>query len=153
MKKRPSKVAHNQPPIFFSILPTGPKSAQISYFFNKNDYLRNFYIMTLIEGIFDRSFGISCCNSYHLSSPSCSNQIKTWRWKFAQKCQFSSNVSLCCQYFWTKIPLQRTGSQIDTVYCDCWFHVFDLWEDSCLDFCTVWTAKRCKIQIMNKIKS
>ena len=31
MKKTPSKVAHNRPPIFVSVLPTGPKSAQISY--------------------------------------------------------------------------------------------------------------------------
>ena len=30
MKKTPSKVAHNWPPIFFSVLPTGPKPAQIS---------------------------------------------------------------------------------------------------------------------------
>ena len=30
MKKPPSKVAHNQPQFFFSLLPTGPKPAQIS---------------------------------------------------------------------------------------------------------------------------
>ena len=30
MKKLPSKVAHNRPPIFFSVLPTGPKQALIS---------------------------------------------------------------------------------------------------------------------------
>ena len=34
MKKPPSKVAHNRPTnFFFSVLPTGPKSAQISYVF------------------------------------------------------------------------------------------------------------------------
>ena len=31
MKKSPANVAHNWPPNFFSVLPTGPKSAQISY--------------------------------------------------------------------------------------------------------------------------
>ena len=31
MKKPASKVAHNWPQILFSVLPTGPKSAQISY--------------------------------------------------------------------------------------------------------------------------
>jgi hypothetical protein len=31
MKKTPIKVAHNRPQTFFSLLPTGPKSAQISY--------------------------------------------------------------------------------------------------------------------------
>ena len=30
MKKTPSKVAHNRPNIFFSVLPTDPKPAQIS---------------------------------------------------------------------------------------------------------------------------
>ena len=31
MKKMPSKVAHNRPKCFFSVLPTGPKQAQISF--------------------------------------------------------------------------------------------------------------------------
>ena len=31
MKKLASKVAHNWPPNFFSVLPTSPKSAQIFY--------------------------------------------------------------------------------------------------------------------------
>ena len=31
MKKTPSKVAHNRPTHFFSVLPTGPKSAQITF--------------------------------------------------------------------------------------------------------------------------
>jgi hypothetical protein len=31
MKKPSSKVAHNWPPNFFSVLPTSPKSAQILY--------------------------------------------------------------------------------------------------------------------------
>jgi hypothetical protein len=31
MKKLLSKVAHNRPKTFFSVLPTSPKSAQISY--------------------------------------------------------------------------------------------------------------------------
>ena len=39
MKKLLSKVAHNQPKTFFSVLPTSPKSAQISNC--------DFYIMTL----------------------------------------------------------------------------------------------------------
>jgi hypothetical protein len=30
MKKLASKVAHNRPKLFFSVLPTGPKPAQIS---------------------------------------------------------------------------------------------------------------------------
>ena len=47
MKKPASKVTHNQPQFFFSVLPTGPKSAQISYSVHKNGSLRNFYIMTL----------------------------------------------------------------------------------------------------------
>jgi hypothetical protein len=34
-------------PFFFSVLPTGPKSDQISYFFQKNGSLRDFYTMTL----------------------------------------------------------------------------------------------------------
>ena len=34
MKKLPSNVAHNLPKPFFSVLPTDPKSAQISYFFH-----------------------------------------------------------------------------------------------------------------------
>jgi hypothetical protein len=38
MKKPPTKVAYNRPP-FFSVLPTDPKSAQISYFFHKNGSL------------------------------------------------------------------------------------------------------------------
>ena len=36
-----------RPKICFSVFPTGPKSAQISYCFHKNGSLRNFYIMTL----------------------------------------------------------------------------------------------------------
>ena len=32
MKKLPSKVAHNRPKFIFSVLPTGPKPAQISIF-------------------------------------------------------------------------------------------------------------------------
>ena len=31
MNKLPSKVAHNRPQFFFSVLPTGPKSAQIPF--------------------------------------------------------------------------------------------------------------------------
>ena len=31
MKKPSSKIAHNRPPIFFSVLPIGPKPAQISF--------------------------------------------------------------------------------------------------------------------------
>ena len=31
MKKPSTKVAHNRPQFFFSLLPTGPKAAQISY--------------------------------------------------------------------------------------------------------------------------
>ena len=31
MKKLPSKVAHNWPKFFFSVLPTGPKPAQITF--------------------------------------------------------------------------------------------------------------------------
>ena len=30
MKKPASKAAHNRPPIFFSVMPTGPNPAQIS---------------------------------------------------------------------------------------------------------------------------
>ena len=30
-EKLPWKIAHNRPQIFFSVLPTSPKSAQISY--------------------------------------------------------------------------------------------------------------------------
>ena len=51
MKKTPSKVAHNRPKTFFSLQPTGHKSAQISYFFHKNGSLRDFYIMTFLEDI------------------------------------------------------------------------------------------------------
>ena len=32
MKKPASKVAHNQPKCFFPVLPTGPKSAQITFY-------------------------------------------------------------------------------------------------------------------------
>ena len=32
MKKSPSKVAHNRPKFVFSLLPTGPKPAQISHY-------------------------------------------------------------------------------------------------------------------------
>ena len=53
MKKPPSKVAHNRPKLFFSVLPTGPKSAQISYSFHKNGSLRDFYIMTWDIDIMD----------------------------------------------------------------------------------------------------
>ena len=31
MKKTPSKVAHNRFPVFFSVLPTDPNPAQISF--------------------------------------------------------------------------------------------------------------------------
>jgi hypothetical protein len=47
MKKPPPKVVYNRPTFFFSVLPTRPKSAQISYIFHKNCSLRNSYIMTL----------------------------------------------------------------------------------------------------------
>ena len=33
---------------FFSVLPSGPKSAQISYIFHKYGFLRNFYVMILV---------------------------------------------------------------------------------------------------------
>ena len=51
MKKLPSKVARNRPKLFFSLLPTCPKSAKISYFFHKNGFLHDFYIMTLPSGL------------------------------------------------------------------------------------------------------
>ena len=48
MKKTLSKVAHNQSPIFFSLLPTGPKPTQISDIFDRNLPPREFAIMTLL---------------------------------------------------------------------------------------------------------
>jgi hypothetical protein len=47
MKEPPSKNACNWPPIFFSVLPTGPKPAQISNIFHRNPSPRDFSIMTL----------------------------------------------------------------------------------------------------------
>ena len=47
MKKTLSKVAHNRPKLFFSVLPTGPKPAQISDIFHRNLPPRDFSIMTL----------------------------------------------------------------------------------------------------------
>ena len=46
MKKPLSKVAPNQPN-FFSVLPTGPKPAQIADIFHRNLTPRDFSIMTL----------------------------------------------------------------------------------------------------------
>ena len=48
MKKPPSKVAHNHPKFFFSVLPTSQKPDQISDIFHRNLPLRDFSIMTLI---------------------------------------------------------------------------------------------------------
>ena len=52
MKKPSSKVAHNRPKLFFSVLPIGPKPAQITFtldfLFHKNVSLREFYKMTLV---------------------------------------------------------------------------------------------------------
>ena len=47
-KKTLSKVGHNQPKIYFSVLPTGPKPAQISDIFHRNLPPCYFSIMTLL---------------------------------------------------------------------------------------------------------
>ena len=60
MKKPLSKVAHNRPN-FFSVLPTGPKPAQISDIFHRKLPPRDFSIMTLtLEDIIfnDWTFGL-----------------------------------------------------------------------------------------------
>ena len=47
MKKTPSKIAHKVPN-FFSVLPTGPKSAQITFCSIRNaQHMTYVYLMTL----------------------------------------------------------------------------------------------------------
>ena len=47
MKKSPSKVAHNRPQSFFSVLTTGQKLPKSHILFHKNGSLYDFYLMTL----------------------------------------------------------------------------------------------------------
>ena len=47
MKKLPSKVAQNRPKLFFSVLQTSPKPAQITFSGPTKVSLRDFYVMTL----------------------------------------------------------------------------------------------------------
>ena len=52
MKKTLSKVAHNRPKFFLSVLPTGSKPAQISDLFHRNLPPRDFSIMTLVDSMY-----------------------------------------------------------------------------------------------------
>ena len=56
MTKPLSKVAHNRPKYFFSVLPTSPQPAQISDIFHRNLPPSNFSILTLDTGV------VSCPN-------------------------------------------------------------------------------------------
>ena len=50
MKKTLSKVAHNQPKLFFSVLPTSRKPVKISNIFHRNPPPHDFTIMNLYIG-------------------------------------------------------------------------------------------------------
>ena len=66
MKKLLSKVSHNQPQFFFSVLQTSPKPALISDIFHKNLPLRDFSIMTLPSETPRRQF-VGGAEETHLS--------------------------------------------------------------------------------------